>query len=372
MAVAPPVIPYLSHGLGPASAYGGGKKKTSGPPFVWPGGYTVEGDFANAVAASGGNPFAGYSPSISIGGSTGTSVDDFRKLIEGSPEVRNAAGNLTGALGTIQTTLDDAIRRAIFSAGLGPSGAVIGGKALGTYNVTDEAGRTSLRPEDITAAQQNPYSERADIERGRTRGIESLLSMLAGRGMSRSGAASAGGARIGEGAARALSESERRLLDLIGGYEGEAAAGSVAARGTATEAYNAAAARIGADPSLGPVAPTDALLDEASGLYVTPDGRWFDRNRNPVPAPTPGQQAPYTPPLNAAGQTAYEAALTGGLSPYDFPGAPAVGAAPALEPGPPIDYWMPEGGYTAPPNVPVDGYQYPYYYGGDEGSVYAV
>lgn len=231
-----------------------------------------------AGASTGALP-PGASARLGIPGST----PDYAALIAGDPSLLSSQADLDfygTQLGTQKTA---AVRRLIIDAGLDP----------GNVGDVDQATRD--------AALANPFSSMKELERGRDRGSADLSASLAARGMTSSGGLTGGQSRILEMFERGTGGLLSQILDRIAGYEGDFADKKFGLKGQYRSLREAAALRIQADPRYQPMADTDAVLDPASGLYMTADGRWFNSARVRVDAPSPAA-APAAAP--AAGPAA--------------------------------------------------------------------
>lgn len=241
----------------------------------------------SGFGASGGSEFAPrgngpeltFSPSIKIPGYD----PDYAALLAGDPTVVAAQGDLGAFQGQLGDARRAAIRRAVISAGLAPSGAL-----------------ADVDASTIEAAEQNRFSSVAELNRQRGRAGGDLGAALAGRGITFSGGQGAGGERIQEGYERGTTQLTQALLDQIAGYE----SGYVEKLGQVRAQYNAlkeqAALRIQQDPRYQPIGENDAILDPTSGLYMTPDGRWYNAQGKRVAPPGPAAPAAPTAPPPAA------------------------------------------------------------------------
>lgn len=200
---------------------------------------------------------------------------DYASLIQGDPNVIAGQGDLNFYTGQVNDQRRAAIRSAVIQAGLVPPG---------TFGDLDEA--------TLEAARQNKFSQAAELQRSRERSSADLGALLGARGMTRSGAPEGGSSRIQEGYERGTSQITNALLALISGQEMSAADRIANYRSQYNQLRESAAQRIANDPRYQPIGEGDAVLDQASGLYMTPDGRWFDASGKRVAAPGPASSTP--------------------------------------------------------------------------------
>ncbi len=243
------------------------------------------------------NPYAGLGNSTTVfpnqdlswlaqnGGQVGTGVPgkitapgydpDWKALIAGDPTLIAGQADLdlySGKLGDARTA---AIRRAVIEAGLDPGGA---------FGDIDAA--------TLEAARANKWSGAAELERSRGRGDADVTAALAARGILSSGGLQGGKERVQEGYERGTSQLTNQLLSLITGVQSGYDEKMFGIRSQYQQLREAAALRVQNDPRYQPIGETDAVLDSASGLYMTPDGRWYDRDGKRVTAPAGGRTAP--------------------------------------------------------------------------------
>lgn len=209
---------------------------------------------------------------------------DYAAILAADPTLLSAGGDLLEAEGALGDARRSAIRRAIIAAGLAPQQALAD---------IDEATRQ--------AALANRFSTMAELERSRGRSQADLGAGLGARGLTFSGAQQGGSERIQEGFERGTQQLTTSLLDAIAGYESDYTKNLAQVRLQYNQLKEQAALRVLQDPRYQPIGETDAVLDPASGLYMTPDGRWYKRNPDGtttrVSAPAGGGQAPAaTPP----------------------------------------------------------------------------
>jgi hypothetical protein len=211
---------------------------------------------------------------------------DYASLIAADPLLIAGKGDLDFFSGQLGDARRAAIRRAVIEAGIIPT--------TGATGDVDE--------QTLEAARQNQFSGAAELERGRSRATADVGANLAGRGILSSGGLVNGRQRVQEGFERGTSQLTNSLLSAITGYEQDFNAKMADVRGQYNALKEAAAARVAADPRYQPIGETDAVLDPSSGLYMTPDGRWYDAAGNRVGAPSPRAAAPAPtapPPLQS-------------------------------------------------------------------------
>jgi hypothetical protein len=243
--------------------------------------------------------FLGPPPNVTIPGYD----PDYSALLAGDPNVIAAAGDLGEFEGQLGDARRAAIRRAVIAAGLTP------GKALADV---DEG--------TILAAQQNQFSGAKELSRQRERSSGDLAAALGARGMTFSGAQVGGEQRIQEGYERGTTQLVQSLLDAISGYETQYASKLADVRTQYRQLREQAAYRIQQDPRYQPMGENDAVLDPISGLYMTPDGRWYQRNADGsttrVGAPAAPSTAGAIPPSSVEG--GLQAAVDNGMTVEDW------------------------------------------------------
>lgn len=207
----------------------------------------------------------------------GTSID-YGSLIASDPNLLAGSGDVTAQKSQLEAQRRAVIQQAVIRSG------------FGTGAPADAIDQTTL-----DAAAANQFSTKAELDRAKTRSSSDLDAALAARGILGSGASTGGQQRIQEGYERGTSQATQALLDTISGVESQTAQGKYALQQQIMQLREAAAQRIAADPRYQPLSPTDAVLDPGSGLYVTPDGRWYDSNGNRANPPAAAQ-----PPASAA------------------------------------------------------------------------
>lgn len=207
---------------------------------------------------------------------------DYMSAITGDANVITGMSDLDTLNARLIDSRKAAIRQAVIRAGLAPKNPV-----------------ADLDQATLQAAQENKFSQAAEAGRGRERQSADLAAALAGRGILQSGALAGGEQRIQEGYERTSQSIIERLLDAIAGVEtqvGEKQSDIVQRRAQLREE---AAQRLLQDPRYRPQGQAKAVLDAATGLYVTPDGRWYQRNPDGtttrVEAPSAGPAAPESP-----------------------------------------------------------------------------
>lgn len=208
---------------------------------------------------------------------------DFKSLIAGDPTLLSNEADLTDLSGQIDPAKNSAIRRAIIAAGLDP----------GVRNdAVDQA--------TVDAALGNQNSTAKTIQEEALHRGTDLEAILSARGILDSGGLTGGHQRIQQNYERTQSAAVGNLLDQITGYEGDAAAKKAQITAQHAALREAAALRVQQDPRFQPVGATDAVLDPGSGLYLTPDGRWYNadgtRAADPSAASTAAATSSQNPP----------------------------------------------------------------------------
>lgn len=206
---------------------------------------------------------------------------DYAKLIAGDPTLLSGEADLTDYGNSVDTAKTAAIRRAVVASGFNPGVA---------NSDVDQA--------TIDAALANQGSTAKLIEEERQHRSTDLEALLAARGMLDSGALTGGHQRVQTNYERAQSSAVQQLLDSITGYEGDAATKHADISRQHAALREAAALRVQQDPRFQPVGEADAVLDPSTGLYMTPDGRWYnaDGTRATAPGTGPADTGAAAPP----------------------------------------------------------------------------
>ena len=225
-------------------------------------------------------------PSIGIPGYD----PDYAALIRSDPSLLQGESDIALYQTQLDNSMRDVIRKAVISAGLDP-GASIG--------AVDDATRA--------AARANQFSQAAELATTRGRQQTDLEAALAARGILSSGALAGGGQRVQQAYERGTSNLLNDLLARISGVEGEGADKRFQLQQQRAALREQAAMRIQADPRYQPRGSMRATYDDSTGLYVTPDGRYYDAQGNrqdpntyvrpprPPSPPTPQASAPAAP-----------------------------------------------------------------------------
>lgn len=224
-------------------------------------------DFATAGSAPGKITLPGRDP-------------DYKSLIAGDPNMVQGAAELDMTEAQLAQARQAAIRQAVIRSGFTPAQA---------QSDIDEATRQ--------AALANQFSTKAELDRSKGQANTDLQAQLAARGILGSGALTGGTDRIQQNYERGTSQGLNSLLDSISGVEAQTAQQRYQVMQQRQALREQAAQRIAADPRYQPLAPTDAVLDPGSGLYVTPDGRWYTRDGQSAAPPVQSS----APPPPAAG-----------------------------------------------------------------------
>lgn len=194
---------------------------------------------------------------------------DYGALIAADPNLIAGEGDLTAYGNQIDQGRTAAIRRAVIGIGLSP------GSQVGEI---DQA--------TLDAAAANPNSTKAVLDTQKTNRNTDLEALLAARGILDSGAQTGGKQRIQTNYDTAQAQAVQTLLDQISGYEQTSADKKFQIAQQHQALREAAALRVQADPRYQPVGATDAVLDPSTGLYMTPDGRWYNPDGSAAPAPS--------------------------------------------------------------------------------------
>lgn len=216
-------------------------------------------------------------PSIGIPGFD----PDYAALLRSDPSLLQGEADIGLYQTQLDTGLRDAIRRAVIAAGLDPGTSV---------GAVDDATRA--------AAKQNQFSAAAELATQRSRRQTDLEAALAARGILSSGALTGGGQRVQQDYEKGTSTLLNDLLSRISGVESEGADKRFQLQQQRASLREQAASRIQGDPRYQPQGSARAVLDPDTGLYVTPDGRYYtasgqrvDPNTyiRPAAAPSPPQ-----------------------------------------------------------------------------------
>lgn len=199
---------------------------------------------------------------------------DYGALIGSDPNLLAGSADVAAMQSQIEKQRQDAIRTAVIRSGFIP----------GSVADVDQS--------TIDAAKANQFSTAAELERSRGRSTTDLQAQLAARGILGSGALAGGQQRIQEGYERGTTLGVQGLLDQISGVESSTASQRYQLQQQIAQLREAAAQRIASDPRYQQLGPTDAVLDPGSGLYVTPDGRWYRADGSRADAPAQTSSAP--------------------------------------------------------------------------------
>lgn len=253
-------------------------KKKKAPPVISP---EIRAKMWELNPSGSMTSFTGFNgpppPTPGGGGGPPGSVDtpgydpDYANLILGDANVIAGFGDLDAYNSRLIQSRQGAIRRAIIAAGIAPKGALAD---------VDET--------TIAAARENNFSAAAELGRTRGRRSTDLEAKLADRGILGSGALAGGQSRLQEDYERGTSNVLSQLLNQIAGVESEVSDKQLTIAQQRARLREEAAQRLQADPRYRPMGKGKARLDAASGLYVTDDGRWYDRDGNRVDGPSGG------------------------------------------------------------------------------------
>jgi hypothetical protein len=270
--------------------------------FGFPGGTVA------APAPVPGQPVGGFvgPPSITLPGY----APDWGSILSSDPTLISGQGDLSAYDTQLAEARKAAIRQAVIAAGVNPGGAI-----------------GDIDQQTIDAALGNKFSTAAQLEQSRSRSDADVEARLAARGILSSGGTVGGKQRVQQGFEGASSQLTQQLLQQLGVYESDFAAKYADIHAQYNALKEAAAYRVSQDPRFQPIGETDAVLDPASGLYMTPDGRWYNATGQKVAAPTaatPAAQASAPPAGTSGGWSgavdAGGAPLSAGLYGFDANG----------------------------------------------------
>lgn len=235
---------------------------------------------------------------------------DWAALIQGDPTAQGAIGTIDANLGTASRARANAIKAAIVAFGAAPKNWASG------YGDVDQAA--------LAAANENPYSTMKQLDRGRVNQSADLSAALAGRGILDSGGLTGGLNLVQHNYEQAQTDATQRLLDALGGYEGQFGDTARALEGQRIAAYS-----------------------EASNRVLAGNKPIWEADKVVAPPPPP-------PDVLPPGVTGYSPGYDAGRSNAElragFEQSKASGGVPVQLPGGGVIYWDPSTGQqTAPP-----------------------
>jgi len=217
-----------------------------GGPAYTPGtGGWTGGDGGAGAAGPGQINIAGYHP-------------DYGALVRGDAGVLQGAANYNDTVGALTSGRMRAIRDAVVRAGF----------RMGVGGDIDQS--------TVDQALANTQSTAAQLAQQRQTGSADLQAQLAARGLSFSGAQGAGEQQLQRQYDTATADATDKLNQFIDTTTGNAGTQIADALRQQQALESQTLLRYQTDPRYQPVADQSASYDSASGLYQTPDGRWFN------------------------------------------------------------------------------------------------
>jgi len=197
---------------------------------------------------------------------------DFGALVRGDAGVLQGAANYNDTVGALTSNRIKAIRDAVVRAGFGMN---VGG---------------DIDQSTVDQALANTQSTAAQLANQRSMGSADLQAQLAARGISFSGAQGAGEQQLQKQYESATADATDKLNQFIDTTTGNTGTQIADALRQQQALESQTLLRYQTDPRYQPVADQTASFDSASGLYQTPDGRWFNASGTQTAEPDLAQR----------------------------------------------------------------------------------